>query len=420
MHVLFTGAPENMNPWIAIPVIALTYAGIALGTWPVLRVNRTTLTLVGVGLLLVTQQVNFERLKAYLDLDTLTLLFSMMVIIACLELSGFFRLAAGTLMERTHSPRSLLAAEIFIVGLLSALFLNDTICLMVTPLVVDMALALGRNPLPYLIALPTAANIGSAATLTGNPQNIIIGIASHISYVDFARSLLVPTILALAVLWLVLVLLYPREFRPDHFEKPELQEPRPYQPLLIKSLIVMSALLVAFLVGIPIALAAFLAACALLVTRRIKPEKILSRIDWSLLVFFAALFMISGVMEDSGITLGLMRGIFRPLVGGSAVGFSVVTVVLSNLVSNVPAVLLLKPIVMALPNARAGWLTLAAASTFAGNLTLLGSVANLIVAETAARRNIELKFWEYTRAGLIITLLSLVIGIGWIVLFIWR
>ncbi len=407
-----------MDLWIALPIIALTYIGIALGTWPRLRVNRTTLTLVGVGLLVATGQVNFEKLKSYVDFDTLTLLFSMMVLIACLELAGFFRLAAAALMERTHSPRLLLAAEVVIVGILAALFLNDTICLMVTPLVLDLALALGRNPIPYLIALPAAANVGSAATLTGNPQNIIIGVASHIPYVDFLGSLFVPTLIGLVLVWLVIVLLYPHEFQPVHFEKPSVSEPRPYRPLLVKSLIVTGALLVAFLAGLPIALAAFLAACAMLLTRRIKPEKILSRIDWGLLLFFAALFMISGVMEDSGITLGLMNGIFHPLVGGSAVGLSLVTVVLSNLVSNVPAVLLLKPVVTILPNPRAGWLTLAAASTLAGNLTLLGSVANLIVAEIASRRNVELKFWEYTKAGVIITMLTLAVAIGWIALFI--
>ncbi len=409
-----------MDLWIAVPIIAVTYAGIALGTWPALRVNRTTLTLVGVGLLVLTQQVNFEGMKGYIDFDTLTLLFSMMIVIACLELSGFFRLAAGMLMEAAHSPRALLVAEILIVGFLAALFLNDTICLMVTPLVLDMTLALKRNPMPYLIALATAANVGSAATLTGNPQNIIIGIASHISYLDFLKSLFIPTLLGLAFVWLVLVLLYPEEFQKVRFEKPQIREPRPYRPLLIKSLIVTGLLLVAFLAGVPVALAAFLAACALLFTRLVKPEKIMAHVDWSLLVFFAALFIISGVMEDSGITLGLMNGIFRPLVRGSAVGLSLVTVVLSNLVSNVPAVLLLRPVVTALPDPRAGWLTLAAASTFAGNFTLLGSVANLIVAESAARRNVQLKFWEYTRAGLIITALSLATGIGWIRLFIWK
>ena len=409
-----------MNLWIAIPIIVFTYIGIALGTWPVLRVNRTTLTLLGVGLLLVTEQVNFETMKGYIDFDTLVLLFSMMVIIACLELSGFFSLAAGALIKIAHSPHSLLAAEILIVGVLAALFLNDTICLMVTPIVLEIALALERNPMPYLIALPTAANIGSAATLTGNPQNIVIGIASGISYVDFLKSLIVPAVLGLALVWIVLVLLYPKEFQTLHFERPQIRQPRPFRPLLDKSLIVTGLMLAAFLVGVPIALAAFLAACAMLFTRRVKPEKIMSRVDWSLLVFFAALFVISGVMEDSGITLALMNGILHPLVRGSAVGLSLITVALSNLVSNVPAVLLLRPVVRALPNPRAGWLTLAVASTFAGNLTLLGSVANLIVAERAARRNVQLKFWEYTRAGLIITALSLVVGVVWIGLFIWK
>ncbi len=409
-----------MNLWIALPIILFTYAGIALGTWPVLRVNRTTLTLLGVGLLLLTAQVNFEKMKSYIDFDTLVLLFSMMIIIAGLELSGFFSVAAGALMKAAHSPRMLLAAEILIVGVLAALFLNDTICLMVTPIVLDMTLALDRNPIPYLIALATAANVGSAATLTGNPQNIIIGMASHIAYLDFLVSLIVPTIMGLVLIWVVLVLLYPREFERVHFEKPDIPEPLPFRPLLIKSLVVTGALLIAFLAGVPIALAAFLAACAMLFTRRVKPEKMMSRVDWSLLVFFAALFIISGVMEDSGITLALMSGILQPLVRGSAAGLSLITVALSNLVSNVPAVLLLRPVVEALPDPRAGWLTLATASTFAGNLTLLGSVANLIVAERASRRNVQLKFWEYTRAGLIITALTLVVGVTWIRLFIWK
>ncbi len=409
-----------MNLWITLPIIILTYIGIAIGGWPGLRVNRTTLTLIGVGLLLVTVQINFDRIKNFLDINTLVLLFSMMIINASLELAGFFRLAADLLMKSTHTPRTLLAVEIFLVGLLSALFLNDTICLMLTPLLLDLTLTLRRNPIPYLIALATAANIGSVATVTGNPQNMIIGIASGISYLDFFRSLILPALLSLGIIWLILIWMYPQEFHKEHFEMPELHEPRLDRPLLIKTLIVTSGLLIAFLVGAPIALAAFLAACILLFTRHIKPEKVMSIIDWSLLVFFAALFVISGAMEQSGITQSMMNGIGRPLLDSSATVLSLVSVVLSNLVSNVPAVLLLKPIVLALPNPRAGWLTLALMSTLAGNLTLLGSVANLIVAEVAARRRVKLEFWEYTKTGFLITILSLVIGIVWIELFIWK
>ena len=179
-----------------------------------------------------------------------------------------------------------------------------------------------------------------------------------------------------------------------------------------------AGLLVAFLLGVSIALAAFVAACALLITRRIKPEKIMVAVDTDLLVFFAALFILSGALETGGLTTRLFAGILPWLQGGAA-SLSAVTVILSNLVSNVPAVMLMKPIVAAFADPRPAWLTLAAASTLAGNLTLLGSVANLIVAEVASRRRVKLSFWEYTKAGIPITLLSLVIGIAWLQLFVW-
>jgi Na+/H+ antiporter NhaD/arsenite permease-like protein len=157
----------------------------------------------------------------------------------------------------------------------------------------------------------------------------------------------------------------------------------------------------------------------LLLTRRIRPEKVMNEIDWNLLVFFAALFIVSGAMETSGITASLFEAVAQSL-NGSPVMLSVVTVGLSNLVSNVPAVLLLKPVIPTLSNPQAGWLTLAATSTLAGNLTLLGSVANLIVAEVASRRGIKLTFWEYTKPGFVITVISLVLGVMWIQLFIWK
>lgn len=303
--------------------------------------------------------------------------------------------------------------------MLSALFLNDTICLMLTPLVLDLTLSAKRNPVPYLIALATAANIGSVATLTGNPQNMIIGIASGISYVDFALALTPIALLGMGGIWLVIVWFYPQEFRPQRFDLPELPPPFVYRPLLTKSMLVTGGLLLGFIAGVPIAEAAFLAACVLLLTRRIRPEKVMNEIDWNLLVFFGALFIVSGAMETSGITASLFETVSKSL-NGSSITLSVVTVGLSNLVSNVPAVLLLKPVIPALSNPQAGWLTLAATSTLAGNLTLLGSVANLIVAEVAARRGIKLTFWEYTKPGFLITVISLLLGVAWIQLFIWK
>lgn len=406
-----------MNIWITLSIVTVTYVGIALGELPRLRTNRTTITMIGVGALLVTRQIAFDEMGEFLDLNTLILLLGMMVINANLQLAGFFRLAGSLILRWTKSPRSLLALEIIVVGVLSALFLNDTICLMLTPLILDITLAARRNPIPYLIALATASNIGSVATLTGNPQNMIIGIASGISYLDFALALTPIALLGLGGIWLTLVWFYPNEFHRERFDPIRVDEPRVYRPLLYKSIFVTAGLLIAFFVGVPIAEAAFIAGCVLLLTRRVKPEKILNAVDTDLLFFFGALFIVTGALEKSGLALQAVEGIRSQL--DNAVALSSVTVILSNLVSNVPAVLLLKPLVASLADPRAGWLTLAAASTLAGNLTLLGSVANLIVAESAQRRGVKLEFWEYTKAGFLITIISLLLGVTWLAIFIW-
>lgn len=408
-----------MNFWVTLSVVSFTYVGVALGKWPRLRVNRATLTLIGAGLLIALHQIDFNRINQFLDLNTIILLFSMMVINAYLELSGFFQLAGSRLLRLAHSPRTFLAVEILLAGLLSALFLNDTICLMLTPLVLNICRSAKRNPIPYLIALATAANIGSTATLTGNPQNMIIGVASGISYLEFVKMLGPVALLGLIGVWGTLVLLYHKEFSAGPFQAAETTQPQIYRPLFIKSMLVILALLIAFLAGIPTAEAALLAACALLLTRRISPEKVFARVDWGLLVFFSALFIVTGSLDANGVSQKLFS-LVQLNRNTNVLGLSAATVVLSNLISNVPAVMLLRPVVAALSNPTAGWLTLAAASTLAGNLTLLGSVANLIVAESARHQNVELTFWEYTRAGLIITFISLVIGIGWIMLFVWR
>jgi len=408
-----------MNFWLTTLVIFVTYLGIAIGGFPLLRVNRTTIALIGVGILLGAGLLAFDQIGSLLEINTLVLLFGMMIINANLQLAGFFRLAGSFILRWTKSPRSLLALEIVVVGVLSALFLNDTICIMLTPLMLDITDAAKRNPIPYLIALATAANIGSVATLTGNPQNMIIGIASGISYLDFAAALAPIAILGLGSIWLILVWMYPAEFEKTNFGHVDIPSPRLFRPLLFKSLFVTSGLLIAFVFGVPIAEAAFIAGCVLLFTRRIHPEKVMSQVDWNLLVFFAALFILTGVIELNRLTDGIFEAM-KPLLGNGAAALSLITALLSNLVSNVPAVLLLRPVVTVLENQEAGWLTLAAASTLAGNFTLLGSVANLIVAETASRRGVRLTFWEYTKSGIIITVISLTAGILWIQLFIWK
>ncbi|MCX8025558.1 MAG: SLC13 family permease, partial [Thermanaerothrix sp.] len=298
-----------MNFWVTLIIVLVTYFGIALGKWPRLSVNRTTLTVIGVGLLLAFGQIPFEKLRDYLDIDTLILLFSMMVVNAHLQLAGFFRVAAHLLFHLTRGPKVFLAVEILLAGVLSALFLNDTICLMLTPLVLSLLLSLERNPIPYLIALATAANIGSTATLTGNPQNMIIGVSSGIPYAQFAGALTPVALLGLGVVWVVLVLFYPQEFRDKRFPDMQSSQLNILRPQLTKTLLVILAMLVGFLAGMPIALVAFLAACVLFFTRRVDPAKVLAEIDWSLLVFFAALFILTGALEANGITHRLFEAL---------------------------------------------------------------------------------------------------------------
>lgn len=410
----------SANPWITVIIVGLTFVGIAIGKLPVIKTNRTTISLMGVALLIFTNQIHFSKIQTYIDFDTIILLFSMMIINANLKMAGFFVVIDRGLSRLIKTPRIFLALEIFTVGILSALFLNDTICLMFTPFIISLVFTLNRNPFPYLIALATAANLGSVATLTGNPQNMIIGVASGIAYLDFTLALLPIALTGMAVIWLVLVKMYPFEFRQGETLDPQQDLSHPIQkPLLVKSLVITGGLLIAFLSGAPIAMASFIAASLLLVTRRHKPEAVFAEFDWTLLVFFAAMFILSGSLETSGVTTTLID-LNSLAKQANILNLTLITGLLSNLISNVPAVLLLKPVVANMENARLGWLTIAAASTLAGNLTLLGSVANLIVAEIAERWRIDLNFWEYTKSGVIITVLSLAISVLWLnLLYFW-
>lgn len=344
--------------------------------------------------------------------DTILLLFGMMIVVANLRLSGFFTLAGQAIVRRAHHPATLLGAIVGATAVLSAMFVNDTMCLVMTPLVVEVAVTLRRNPLPYLIGVAVASNIGSVATITGNPQNMMIGSYSGLPYAYFFLRL-APIALAGCVLAVLLILLiYRAEFRrTGRLEVP----PRPVEldrMLLVKSLTASVLLFAAFFAGVPVAKAAMVAGALLLITRRIHPEKIYEQIDWSLLVMFSGLFVVLAAVEKTSLDEQFLNLANSLRLRNIAV-LSLVSAVLSNLISNVPAVMVLKPVVQRLPDATAGWLTLAMSSTLAGNLTLLGSVANLIVVEQA-RKHTVISFWEYTRVGLPLTLATLAFGAWWL------
>lgn len=394
-------------------IVVVTLVGVAIGRWPWLRMNRATIALVGATALIALGVIPLEQAFHAIDWNTIVLLFAMMVLNVNLRIAGFFHLVTRRVVRLARTPRRLLALVIAVSGVLSAVFLNDTIALMMTPLVLELALALRRNPLPYLVALVTAANVGSVAAITGNPQNMLVGISSGIPFVQFTAALAPVALGGLAVIWLVMVVVYRAEFSAVALAS-ELALPGEEDPgLLRKSMLATGLMLVALVAGAPIPLAALVAAALLLISRRREPERVFAEIDWGLLVFFASLFVVTGAIETSGLGHGLFAWL-RPWADGGPAKLTAVSLILSNLVSNVPAVMLFRPVVPTLAEPHTAWLTLAMATTLAGNLTLLGSVANLIVAEIAKRRGVHLSFLEYVKAGTPIAILTLLIGVVWL------
>jgi Na+/H+ antiporter NhaD/arsenite permease-like protein len=400
--------------FLSLISIALTLIGIAIGSYPGFRMNRATIALVGATVLVIINNLSLEEAAKLVDINTIMLLFAMMVLNINLRLSGFFNIIANRIIRVAKTPRQLLALIIFSSGFLSSLFLNDTIVIMFTPLLIDVVLKLKRNPIPYLIALAASANVGSVATIVGNPQNMIIGIFSGLSFLQFAIYLFPVALCGLIVVWLVIITIYRNEFRSNENLESEEFQPKIFRPLLIKSTVVLFLMLSAFLAGLPVAISALGASALLLITRRIKPERVFLELDWSLLVFFSGLFIVTDILNQILIAPNY-NGKIEVFTGNSVIDLSVISLILSNIISNVPAVLVLSPIIKPIPKNEIYWLALAMSSTFAGNLTLLGSVANLIVAESAKRRGIILSFKEYLKSGVIITILTFLIGILWLV-----
>ena len=390
-----------------------SYLALAIGRIPGLSIDRAGIALVGAGLMVASGALPIEDAYKAVDLDTFTLLLGMMIVVANLRLSGFFAVATAWVREHARRPLILLGAIVAISGVFSAFLVNDAICLVLAPLVLELTIALGRQPVPYLLAVAMASNVGSTATITGNPQNIMIGSFSHIPYTKFALAL-APVALAGLIITVALIALF---HRAEFTSAPRLEAPRQKvdanRVLMIRALLATLILIALFFAGVVPAKAAIIIGGLLLLTRRVKSRRVYAEIDWSLLLMFAGLFIIVAGAErtlltpDVIATIGRLRLDKIPVLSGT-------TAVLSNLVSNVPAVLLIKPFVASLKDHDTAWLVIAMASTLAGNFTVLGSIANLIVVQRAAASGVAIGFWDYFRVGAPLTVITLAIGTLWL------
>lgn len=400
---------------IAYSIFLASYLVFAIGKFPGTKVDRPAAAIIGAALMFAFRVISPEGALHAIDFITIVLLFSMMLIVANLHASGFFDWITSVFVEHVR-PRHLLPSVIFTSGILSAFLVNDIVCLLMAPLVLRVCRETSRPATPYLLALATASNIGSTATITGNPQNILIGSLSHISYLDFLARLGPIALIGLFLDWVVLHFLYFREKLPAELpQKPAMAPSEVNKRRLAFPLFVTLMVFTGFLMGSPPALVAAIGAAILLLNPEFHPREIYGEVDWALLVFFAGLFLIVGAVEQAGIAQQLLLiaehlNLHNPWI------FAGITALLSNIVSNVPAVMLLKSLAAQYSNPHLFWLMLAMASTLAGNLTITGSVANIIVVEKV-RAEHNISFSEYARAGVPITLLTLVVGVVWLKFF---
>ncbi|MCX5795947.1 MAG: anion transporter [Elusimicrobia bacterium] len=405
------------HPWVAAAVFLLTYLLLSFQSLPGVFIRRPAAALIGAVAMVAGGVVSLDKAYRLVDLDTIVFILGMMIIIGYLEVSGFFEKVEWLILERARTTRDLLALVVASSGLLSALFMNDTICLMLTPVVLRLTRRCGLKPAPYLIALATSANIGSVFTPMGNPQNMIIAVHSRLPFNAFVLKLAPITALGLWLNYLVLRRAYREEFAGDRAVRlGEVRAPAGRGRLIYVCLAASAVLLLLLAMNVHPPLAAIVVAAALILAGSTRPREAFARIDWELLLMFASLFVVMGGLRESGLLGELMGRLARARGAGllaQLAGLSVVSGLLSNIVSNVPAVVFLSNIMPALGGRDCLWLALAASSTVAGNLTLIGSVANLIVFESA-RKEAAVGFWEYFRVGAPLAVLLGALCVGWL------
>ncbi|HNQ91209.1 MAG TPA: anion transporter [Verrucomicrobiota bacterium] len=398
--------------YLAIAIFALTYLLISGRRLKILPLNRPASALLGTVLMVATGVMKPEDAYRAVDYDTLVLLLGMMLISAYLYMAGFFDWAADRVLAVAPTPQRLLLYLILISGVLSALLVNDTVCLMLTPLVVAVIVRGGLPLPPYLLALAMSANIGSVATLVGNPQNMIIGSMSGMPFARFSAGLLPVAVAGLALQYAVLRFGFRKTLAGAVIRRtPPLGQP--VDKRLIQLCFGTLALVFAgFVAGLDLAWTALTGGALVMVLARRDTHEVLKQVDWHLLVFFAALFVVVEGLNSTGLpdqVYSRVHPVFGSTAASQAWNFAWFSAAGSNVFSNVPFVLVAGEWVGGFQNPALMWKVMALATTFAGNLTLLGSVANLIVVESA-RKHVEVGFWDYARYGIPVTLLTSAVG----------
>ncbi|NWF97474.1 MAG: anion transporter [Nitrospirae bacterium] len=398
-------------------IFIATYAGIALGGIPGLALDRTGVALLGAIAMIVIGELTPEQAIGSIDVSTILLLYGLMVISSQLRLGGFYTWVSAKIVRFVNVPDRFLMVMMLVSALLSACLANDIICLAFTPVLTFSLLEAGLNPVPFLIGLAVSSNIGSAATIIGNPQNMLIGQLGGLKFAHFFFWCAPPSVLSLAAAYIIIRISYRGNF---YLFMPvsvgEQQWPAFDRHQSTKGIWAVAVLVVLFFTEIPRELTAITIAGLLLCSRKIETRSILGSVDWHLITLFCALFIVI-----KGVELIQLPSVFIKLLNSNGIDIhnlftlTIVSAIFSNLFSNVPATMLLTKFLS--PDDHLQWYVLALSSTFAGNLITIGSIANLITIEGAKKFGVVISFKEHAKTGIPVTVVSLLITLIWIGIF---
>ncbi|HQN98774.1 MAG TPA: SLC13 family permease [Bacteroidales bacterium] len=404
-----------MEPhYIALIIFILTYIGIIFTRLPGVNIDRPSAAFFGAIAMILFGILSFDEAISAIDFNTIGLLLGMMIIIATLQLDGFFAFLASQTIRIAQTPFKLLIAITLFTGITSAFLVNDAVVLFITPLIISLCKSGQLNPIPFLIAEILAANTGSLMTMTGNPQNMLIGINSGIPYAEFLLRLIPISLLGLVIIILVIRLLYNKTFSQKNnltFDKNAFQynfRSMQWSVIILAGVVIM--FFIHHLIHLSIPLISLTGAALILIFGKVKPSKVIKQIDWVLLLFFASLFVVVHGVEKVGL---FDRVITANLLLGNAKSLAfihVISLFLSQLISNVPLTVIMLPLMKTAGN-EILWLGLASATTLAGNATIIGAMANLIVIESAQNKGIKISFMDFFKPGIIVSLSTLLISL---------
>jgi Na+/H+ antiporter NhaD/arsenite permease-like protein len=408
----------------ALIIFIITYFGIIFTRLPHMNIDRPSAAFFGAVAMILFGVITFDEAIRAIDFNTIALLLGMMIVVATLELDGFFEWIATRTLAFADTPFKLLAVLSFTTGIASAFLVNDAVVLLFTPIIIGICRSLKLNPVPFLISEILSANVGSAMTITGNPQNMLIGINSGISYGHFLLFLLPVSITGMLVIVYFIKWYYPsvitsRFPETDKKTKPDItavekETSYNYHSMRFSVPIFILVIILFFLsrpLDLSIPLIALLGASMILLLGRIKPSKVIRQVDWVLLLFFASLFIVVHGVEKSGLMQQLLNHVNLTENGAGLAGIHIISLVFSQVVSNVPFTVVMLPL-MKTAGSDVLWLALASATTLAGNATIIGAMANLIVIELAESKGLKIRFIEFFRIGIVVTMITMLLSFG--------